>query len=73
MDYIINRLKEASTWQGIITFLAGAAHFTLPEDVSTSITTVAVFLVGLLFVTRKESKSDDAVVSPAAVAKGKQA
>ena len=71
MDYILNRLREASTWQGIITFIAGAAHFTLPADVSASITTVAVFLVGVLFVTRKESKSDDAVVSPAAVAKGK--
>jgi hypothetical protein len=71
MEYIINRLKEASTWQGIIVFLTGVAHFALPEDVQASVITVATFLVGVLFVTKKESKSPDAVVSPQAVANGK--
>lgn len=70
MDYIIARLQEASTWQGIVIFIAGAAHFTLSPEVSSSITTLAVFLVGALFVTKKEAKSKDAVVSPSAIRNG---
>lgn len=70
-SYIVNRLKEASTWQGIIVFLTGVAHFTLPADVQTSVITVATFLVGILFVTKKEAKSPDAVVSPSAIQNGK--
>ena len=72
-EYIVNRLKEPTTWAGIIVFLTGAAHFVLPPDVQTSIITVATFLVGAIFVGKKDAKSPDAVVSPTAVTNGKNA
>lgn len=71
MEYIINRLKEPTTWAGIIVFLTGVAHYALPPDVQNAIISVATFLVGALFVVKKDAKSPDAVVSPSAVANGK--
>jgi hypothetical protein len=71
MDYIINRLKESTTWAGIIVLLTGVAHYTLPPDVQASIISVATFLVGAIFVAKKDAKSPDAKVSPQAVANGK--
>ena len=56
-----------------IVFLTGAAHFTLPADVQSSVVSVAVFLIGAIWVTKKDPKSPDAVVSPTAVANGKVA
>lgn len=73
MDYIINRLKESTTWAGIIVFLTGALHFVLPADVQASLVTVATFVVGAIFVTKKDAKSPDAKVSPQAVANGRNA
>ena len=73
MDYILNRLKEASTWQAIIVFLAGVAHYTLPPDVQQYIVGIAVFLFTGAGFAKKEAKSPDAVVSPAAVSNGKSA
>jgi hypothetical protein len=73
MEYIINRLKEPTTWAGIIVFLTGVAHYTLPPDVQDSIIAVATFLVGAIFVGKKDAKSPDAVVSPKAVANGQTA
>lgn len=71
MDYILNRLKEASTWQAIIVFLAGVAHYALPPDVQNYIVGIAVFLFTGAGFAKKEAKSPDAVVSPQAVANGK--
>lgn len=70
MDYLFNRLKEASTWQGIVVFLAGVAHFTLPPDTQSAIVTIAVFLFSGLGFAKKEAKSPDAVVNPQAVVNG---
>ena len=70
MDYILNRLKEASTWQAIIVALAGVAHYALPPDVQQYIVGIAVFLFSSIGMTKKDAKSPDAVVSPSAVANG---
>lgn len=73
MDYILNRLKEASTWQAIIVFLAGVAHYTLPPEVQNYVVGIAVFLFTGAGFAKKESKSPDAVVNPTAVANGETA
>lgn len=70
-NYIVNRLKEASTWQGIIIFVAGALHFALPPEQQAALVTIATGLVGALFVVKKEAKSPDAKVSPNAVVNGR--
>jgi hypothetical protein len=69
-SYIWNRLKEASTWQAIVVGLGGIFHFTLPADVQSQVIGVLVFIFVSLGVTKKDAKSPDAVVNPAAVANG---
>lgn len=71
MDYIINRLKEASTWQGIIVFVTGALHFVLPPEQQAALITIATGLIGAIWVTKKDPKSPDAVVNPTAVTNGR--
>jgi len=46
-EYIYNRLKEPSTWRGIVVFLTGVG-FNLSPEMSEQIVIVAVPLVGLL-------------------------
>lgn len=70
MDYLINRLKEASTWQAIVVFVAGMLHFVLTPELQGSLVTVAVSAFGMLGFAKKEAKSPDAVVNPQAVTNG---
>ena len=70
-SWLINRLSEASTWQAIAVGVGTTFHFTLPPDVQTAAISACVALFVLLGVVKREPKSPDAKVSPAAVAKGR--
>lgn len=69
-SYLVNRLKEASTWQGIVVLLGGIFHFTLPPDVQPQVIGVLVFIFSSLSFAKKEAKSPDAVINPKAVVNG---
>lgn len=59
MKYLINRLKEPSTWQGIIAVVTGFGVAISPE-LSSSIVTAAAALFGTVSVVLKERGSEDA-------------
>lgn len=59
METLINRLKEVSTWQGIIAIIA-AFGVNLSPEMSTGIITAAVSVIGLVSVIMKERGADDA-------------
>ena len=58
MQYLINRLKELSTWQGIIAIVTGFGVAISPE-LSEAIATLGVALFGAVSVIMKERGSDD--------------
>lgn len=56
MNYIINRLKEASTWRGIVMFVAGAFGLNLganSAELAIAIGIAASGAVGALFPDKK--------------------
>lgn len=55
MDYILERLKERSTWAGIIAILTGFGVSLKPE-LSEAISTFGMALAGLVLVSVKEEK-----------------
>jgi hypothetical protein len=55
MDYILERLKERSTWAGIIAILTGFGVSLKPE-LSAAISTVGMGIAGLVLVIIKEEK-----------------
>ena len=46
MKYILDRLKEASTWRGVIMVIGGAFGFTLAPELTDSIVAIAVAVMG---------------------------
>lgn len=54
--YLINRLKEASTWRGIVLVLA-ALGLKVRPDIADTIATVGVAAAGAIEVFRKEKGS----------------
>ena len=58
MNYLLNRLKEASTWQGIIAIVTGFG-VTLSPDLREAIASLGVALFALVSVVLKERGSDD--------------
>jgi hypothetical protein len=53
MDWIIERLGEASTWRGLVG-LVTAAGVAISPELATQIIAVGVGLIGLINVVRKE-------------------
>ena len=46
--FILNRLKEPSTWRGIILLIAGAVGYNLSIEQQAALVTVALALVGAI-------------------------
>lgn len=59
MNYILNRLSEASTWRGI-TLLLTAVGISLDPEQATAIAGAGIAIVGAINVFKKDAKSDDA-------------
>lgn len=50
MNYILEKLKDPTTYVGLFALLTGAFGYTLPEDVQAAVTTAAISLAGLVLV-----------------------
>lgn len=48
MDYLLNRLEESSTWQGIIMLLSSVLHITVSATLENAIIAAGVGLAGLI-------------------------
>lgn len=59
MQYLINRLMELSTWQGIIATVTGFGVALSPE-LGEAIASLGVAVFGVVSVIMKERGSDDA-------------
>ena len=59
MDYFLNRFKEASTWQGIVTIITSFGVAISP-NLSEAIIASGVALFGIVSVVLKERGSEDA-------------
>jgi hypothetical protein len=55
-QFLIRKLQEASTWAGVLTFLAGVCHFALPDDIRDSAVTACLAIVSLCLVAVNESR-----------------
>lgn len=55
MDYILERLKEASTWRGIMAFLTGIGLAISPE-MQAEIITIGLSAIGILGMATKEKE-----------------
>lgn len=53
-EYIIQRLREPSSWIGLITALSGSAYYISPEAAQ-EIAVIASSLVGLILTLTKDS------------------
>ncbi len=58
MDYFLNRLKEPTTWQGIVAALSGVGMFLSPEF-GEAIAVAGVALFTLVSVAMKENQGYD--------------
>ena len=57
MDYIIERLKEASTWRGIIAFLTGIG-VVISQELSEAIIAAGLSLMGLIGAFTKDKSEE---------------
>ncbi|MCA7012510.1 hypothetical protein LF934_07600 [Dickeya dadantii] len=48
MDYILERLKEPSTWRGIILFVAGVFGWQMGADTQAMVVSVGVTAAGVV-------------------------
>lgn len=55
LDYIMNRLAEASTWRGIV-FVVSAAGIALDPAKANAIAAAGMAVVGAINIFRKEKK-----------------
>lgn len=58
LDYLLNRLSEASTWRGI-TLLLTAVGISLDPEQATAITGAGLAIVGAINVFKKDADSPD--------------
>lgn len=54
MDWITNRLREPSTWAGILTLVSGALHMGVSDAMAQAITTFGVAVGGVVSVILEE-------------------
>lgn len=59
-EFVINRLKEPSTWVGIVSIAGGVFGFTLSNDVVMQISGAIAMLVGAFLAARKDANAPDA-------------
>ena len=59
VEYLLNRLKEPSTWRGIVSF-AMAVGITIEPNMAEQIIAAGVTVVGLILTFKKDAKSPDA-------------
>jgi len=57
-DYILNRLKEPSTWRGFVA-LAMAAGIGISPEMIEQIVAAGVTVIGLILTFKKDAKSPD--------------
>jgi hypothetical protein len=50
MEWFSNRLREPSTWAGIVTLVSGALHIGISDAMSQAITAIGVAVGGLVAV-----------------------
>lgn len=55
MDYLMERLKEKSTWRGLVA-LATAFGVTVSPELAEAIVALGLGLIGVINVTRKEKE-----------------
>ena len=48
MNYLINRLKEPSTWRGIILVVAGVFSYQMPAETQAAVIAGGVALAGVI-------------------------
>ena len=71
-NWILHRLREPSTWAGIITMVTGILGWRLSEEVRVHVITLGTTLVGLLIAIGREGKPtpDDPALQPKPPATG---
>lgn len=67
MTYLLERLKEPSTWRGLFAVLT-AVGLKLHPEMQEAILTTGLALIGLINVLRKESDAAKPAANPAPVA-----
>ncbi len=67
MKYILERLKEPSTWRGLFALLT-AIGLKLHPEMQEAILTTGLALIGMINVVRKESNDTKSASNPASVA-----
>lgn len=58
-NWILHRLREPTTWAGIITMLSGILGWKLSEEVRAHVITIGMSLAGLLLAMGREGKATD--------------
>lgn len=54
MEWFSNRLREPSTWAGIVTLVSGALHMGISDAMAQAITAIGVAVGGLVAVVMEE-------------------
>ena len=67
MKYLLERLKEPSTWRGLFALLT-AVGLKLHPEMQEAILTTGLALIGMINVIRKESDAAKPTANPAPVA-----
>ena len=67
MKYLLERLKEPSTWRGLFALLT-AVGLKLHPEMQEAILTTGLSLIGMINVIRKESDAAKPAANPAPVA-----
>jgi hypothetical protein len=67
MKYLLERLKEPSTWRGLFALLT-AVGLKLHPEMQEAILTTGLALIGMINVVRKESDATKPAANPAPVA-----
>lgn len=63
MKYLLERLKEPSTWRGLFAVFT-AIGIKLAPDMQEAILTTGLALIGVINVARKEKNASDAPANP---------
>ena len=67
MTYLLERLKEPSTWRGLFALLT-AVGLKLHPELQEAILTTGLALIGMINVVRKESNDTSSAANPTTVA-----
>lgn len=59
MNWLLNRLKEPSTWRGLIYVISGISGVSLSADVATAIVAAGIAVAGVIDTLKKDALSPD--------------